>query len=94
MRELQQLEKCCVAAQIATANAMASTCTSSGGCDFVINTGDNFYDLGITGGTADPQWGTAFQVIIKLNSNNNKDNNNSNNNKGGSLLIPHPEPGI
>ena len=32
--------------QIATANVMASVCSAAGSCDFIINTGDNFYDLG------------------------------------------------
>lgn len=48
--------------QIATANAMASVCTNAGGCDFILNTGDNFYDLGITLQN-DPQWVSAFQVF-------------------------------
>lgn len=49
--------------QIAVANAMASICTAAGGCDFIINTGDNFYDLGLVNGTTDPQWTFAFQNV-------------------------------
>jgi len=50
-------------AQIATANAMAAACTAAGSCDFIITTGDNFYDLGVTGGTTDIQWTNAFQSV-------------------------------
>ena len=32
--------------QKAVANALGSTCQAYGGCDFVMNTADNFYDLG------------------------------------------------
>ena len=46
--------------QQAVANAMGATCQQYGGCDFLMNTGDNFYDLGITGGIADPQWQTGY----------------------------------
>jgi len=49
-------------AQIATAAAMAAACTAAGGCDFIMNTGDNFYDLGITGGATDPQWSAYTNV--------------------------------
>ena len=49
--------------QIATANAMAAACTAAGSCDFIINTGDNFYDLGIVNGTTDVQWTNAFQNV-------------------------------
>ena len=49
--------------QIATAKAMAAACTAAGGCDFLINTGDNFYDLGILNGTSDQQWTLAFQNV-------------------------------
>ena len=52
--------------QIAVANAMASICTTAGGCDFIINTGDNFYDLGLVNGTADVQWTGAFQNVRSL----------------------------
>jgi hypothetical protein len=41
---------------------MAAACTTAGGCDFVMNTGDNFYDLGITGGVTDAQW-SAFTNV-------------------------------
>ena len=32
--------------QKAVANALGSTCQAYGGCDFIMNTADNFYDLG------------------------------------------------
>ena len=47
-------------AQKAVANAMGMMCQAYGGCDFIINTGDNFYDLGIIGGLSDPQWTNSY----------------------------------
>jgi hypothetical protein len=49
-------------AQQATANAMSAACFAAGGCDFLMSTGDNFYDLGIIGGNNDPQW-TAYSNV-------------------------------
>ena len=57
--------------QIAVANAMASVCAAAGGCDFLVNTGDNFYDLGITGGVNDTQWGAFQNVYTKALFGNN-----------------------
>jgi hypothetical protein len=31
--------------QSGTANAMGAACTAAGGCDFLVNLGDSFYDL-------------------------------------------------
>ena len=46
--------------QKAVANAIGAACLAYGGCDFLMNTGDSFYDLGITGGVTDPQWANAY----------------------------------
>ena len=50
---------------IAVGKALAKTCWDQR-CDFVINTGDNFYVLGIdaTLGPADPQWDIFFNNVF------------------------------
>ena len=49
--------------QKAVANAIGAACSAYGGCDFLMNTGDSFYDLGLTGGVTDQQWATAYQSV-------------------------------
>ena len=46
--------------QQGVANAIGAACQAYGGCDFLMNTGDSFYDLGITGGVTDPQWLNSY----------------------------------
>ena len=43
---------------------MGATCKAYGGCDFILNNGDSFYDLGITQGVTDPQWNNTFVSVF------------------------------
>lgn len=49
--------------QLAVGAAMAQLCAIKG-CDFALETGDNFYEVGVTSIT-DAQWQTAFEVPYK-----------------------------
>ncbi|MDO9451409.1 MAG: metallophosphoesterase [Stagnimonas sp.] len=49
--------------QIAVGAAMAQLCQLKG-CDFALETGDNFYETGVTSVT-DAQWQSAFEVPYK-----------------------------
>jgi hypothetical protein len=49
--------------QLAVGAAMAQLCALKG-CDFALETGDNFYNVGVDS-TTDPQWQTAFEVPYK-----------------------------
>lgn len=49
--------------QTAVGAAMAQLCKLKG-CDFALETGDNFYNVGVDN-LADPQWQTAFEVPYK-----------------------------
>lgn len=52
------------AGQIAVGNAMGAACEAAK-CKFVINTGDNFYQFGISTNTSvlDPQWNSSFNAV-------------------------------
>ena len=51
-------------AQVLVGQALGRKCASAN-CKFVINTGDNFYNLGINSilGVVDPQWNTSFHSV-------------------------------
>ena len=49
--------------QKAVAKAMAEVCAANGACDFVLSSGDNFYDLGITQGLNDVQWTSSWSSV-------------------------------
>ncbi len=49
--------------QIAVGAAMAQLCALKG-CDFALETGDNFYEIGVSSIT-DPQWQSAFELPYK-----------------------------
>ena len=49
--------------QLAVGAAMAELCAIKG-CDFALETGDNFYEVGVSSVT-DPQWQSAFEIPYK-----------------------------
>ena len=42
---------------------MGAACAAYGGCDFLLNLGDSFYDLGIAS-VNDPQWANGYLNVF------------------------------